>query len=90
MVTRRPRRVHPVFALNLARNSESELGAPNAEISHPGTPHDREGFLFVEKKHPISCGISTIMTLADGHGRIDVDHPGNSAICPWEKLAASW
>ena len=62
------------FALNQARNSESELGTPNTEISLSGHARTTEkDSLFVEKKHPISCGISTIMTLAAGHGRIDVD-----------------
>jgi hypothetical protein len=80
--------------LNLARNSESQLGAPNAEISLSGHAARPRRIYFSWKKTPNKLrnfhDHDRIMTLADGHGRIDVDHPGNSAICPGEKSAASW
>jgi hypothetical protein len=51
------------------------------KFHYPGRRPTEKDFLFAERKHLISCGISTIMSLADARGRIDVYHPGNSAIC---------
>jgi hypothetical protein len=83
IVTRRRRRVHPVFALKPGQEQRKPTRCTQIwKFHHPGRRAIAKDFLFVEIKQLISCGISTIMTWVYSHVRIDVDHPDNPAICP--------